>query len=134
VSFALWSAGWLVLAGLLAAALLPAWTVAALHVTMLGGFGFLTLGIATRVVASHGGHGLERERRILTPVVWIPAALALIARLAAEVPQWRSVLLAASAVLWMIAWIAWAIGAVPAIAAKAKPKLVGIQIGKVDRA
>jgi uncharacterized protein involved in response to NO len=121
VSFAIWSAGWLVLAGLLTAAIAPRFAVAGHHVVMLGGFGFLTLGIATRVVASHGGHGLERESRVLTPAVVAPMALALATRALAEAPLARDPLLAASAVLWMIAWIAWAVGAVPAIATRARP-------------
>ena len=121
VSFAIWSAGWLVVVGLLAAAAAAPYAVAAYHVVMLGGFGFLTVGIATRVVASHGGHGIERERQVLTPAVLAPLALALVARLAAEAPGVRNPMLGASALLWMLAWLGWAWGAVPAIVTRARP-------------
>jgi uncharacterized protein involved in response to NO len=122
VSFAIWSAGWLLLAGLWIAALAPRFAIAGHHVVMLGGFGFLTLGIATRVVASHGGHGLAREGRVLTPLVVAPIALGLVARVVAEaVPAARAPWLAVSAVLWIVGWIAWMLGALPAIATRAQP-------------
>jgi len=108
----LWSSGWMIGAGLWAAALLPLHTVAALHVVLLGGFGALTLGIASRVVVTHGGHGPDREARLVTPARAALLAFALAARLAAEAdpghaPGW----LAAAGIAWILAWAGWSVAA-----------------------
>lgn len=111
-AFVMWSAGWLIGLGLWAAALAPAHEIAAFHVTLLGGFGALTMGIASRVVVTHGGHGPDAEARVLTPTRAALLAIALAARLGAEVagpaaPAW----LAASALAWIAAWSGWLIAA-----------------------
>ena len=108
----LWSSGWLIGAGLWAAALLPAHEVAALHVVLLGGFATLTLAIASRVVVTHGGHGPDGEARLVTPARAALLAVALLARLAAEAdpahgPAW----LAAAATAWILAWAGWYVAA-----------------------
>jgi uncharacterized protein involved in response to NO len=107
-AFALWIAGWLVGAGLWLAALAPLHEIAALHVTMLGGFGVLTMGIASRVAVTHGGHGPDEEARLVTPARAAWLALALGARIAAEfdparAPAWY----AASGAFWIVAWLGW---------------------------
>src|SRR5262245_30666710 len=68
-AFALWGSGWLLVTGLWLAALAPRYTLAALHVVFIGGFGLLTMGVATRVVVAHGQHPLADERRILAPLL-----------------------------------------------------------------
>jgi uncharacterized protein involved in response to NO len=75
---------------------------------MLGGYGTLTIAIASRVVVTHGGHGPDREGQLVTPARAALLALALALRLAAEVrpaeaPAW----LAASAACWILAWAGW---------------------------
>ena len=111
-------AGWCLLAGLWLAALVPARTLAAYHVVFIGGFGFLTLGIATRVVVSHGGHGMEWEPRVLTPWAAGSLGLALVARIAGEfLPRYAAALLGTSGVLWSAGWLLWAVRALPLIIA-----------------
>jgi uncharacterized protein involved in response to NO len=111
-----WASGWLVLAGLWSAALLPAAALAGLHLVFIGGFGLLTMGVGTRVVVMHGGHGAGDERVVFGAGVAVALAGALAARIAAElVPAGAPLLLAASAVLWSIAWTAWAWRALPRI-------------------
>jgi uncharacterized protein involved in response to NO len=110
----LWTAGWLIGAGLWAAALLPRHEIAALHVAMLGGYATLTLAIASRVVVTHGGHGPDKEGRLVTPARAALLAFALAARLAAEgdsvrAPWW----LAAAAAAWILAWTGWFAAARP---------------------
>lgn len=108
--FLLWGAGWLLPLGLWAAVLDPGHAVAALHVTFIGGFALLTIGIGTRVVVSHGGHALELERRVLD-APWLTLFLAALASRVASDHATRHVAgaWAASAVLWMAAcgWWAW---------------------------
>jgi len=104
----LWTAGWMIGAGVWAAALLPHHEIAALHVLLIGGYGTLTLAIASRVVVTHGGHGPDREGRLVTPVRAALLALAMAARLVAEAdpahaPGW----LAAAAGCWILAWTGW---------------------------
>ncbi|HTK31999.1 MAG TPA: NnrS family protein [Candidatus Saccharimonadaceae bacterium] len=109
-------AGWLIVAGLVGAALVPLHETAALHITFIGGFAALTLSVATRVVASHGRHGLGLEDAAVTP--WVAAALgaALLTRIVAEFdPARASAWLAAAGVAWWIAWGAWAVRALPAV-------------------
>jgi uncharacterized protein involved in response to NO len=111
-AWALWSAGWFIGAGLWLAALWPAGEIAALHVTLLGGFGTLTLGIASRVVVTHGGHAPTAEARLVTPARAAWLALALGARLFAQLdpahgPHW----LALSGTCWIAAWLGWLLSA-----------------------
>jgi uncharacterized protein involved in response to NO len=115
--FLLWGAGWFVPLGLWAAALDPIRTVAALHVTFIGGFALLTIGIGTRVIVAHGGHALSLERRVLS-VPWLSLFLAaLTLRVLADLvtghvaQAWAS-----SAVLWNVAcgWWAWRVFRLPA--------------------
>jgi hypothetical protein len=114
LGWVLWSAGWLVAAGLVAAALDPRHSIGYLHLTLLGGYGLLTAGIATRVLVTHGGHGIEAEAIVLDRVVITGVALALVARLVGEhggpgATAW----LAASGWLWCAAWGWWLVRAWP---------------------
>jgi uncharacterized protein involved in response to NO len=111
---ALWSAGWLMMAGLWAATLWPAHVIAALHLTFLGGFGLVTLGIATRVTVAHGKQPIERERRLLDLWLLLPLLAALAFRLRAEwAPEHATHALAGSALFWMAAWLLWGARALP---------------------
>jgi uncharacterized protein involved in response to NO len=114
--FALWGSGWMVMAGLWIAALLPARATAGLHVAFIGGFGLLTMGIGTRVIVAHGKHPLETERRALDPWVLGLLLLALVFRIRADLYPDRAVhALAGSGLLWMLAWLVWAMRALPAL-------------------
>jgi uncharacterized protein involved in response to NO len=108
----LWSAGWLILAGLVLACLGPGFRLTGEHVVFIGGFGCITFGVATRVVASHGGHPLAIEGRLLGWPVAIGLVVALLARVAAE---WDGAhtgwLLGASGAAWALIWIGWGIRA-----------------------
>jgi uncharacterized protein involved in response to NO len=106
--YVLWGSGWMVLAGLWLAALAPRIEVAALHVTFVGGFAMLTLGIATRVIVAHGRQPLALEARILDVPLLALLFAALAARIAADLaPAQRILLLGASGTLWVLAWALW---------------------------
>ncbi|HEV2104955.1 MAG TPA: NnrS family protein, partial [Candidatus Eisenbacteria bacterium] len=120
LSWSLWTAGWCVIAGLVLAALLPARAIAAWHVTFIGGYGLLTLAIATRVVVSHGGHALAEEGLVLGAATVTLAAFALASRLAAEagaLQPW----LAIAAGGWMAAWALWLARAAPRLLRVRRP-------------
>jgi uncharacterized protein involved in response to NO len=112
--WALWGAGWMVMAGVWAAVLFPGHVTAALHVVFLGGFALLTMGIGTRVLVSHGRHPLETERRALGPWVLVLLCGAIALRIAAEaLPARATEWLAGSGALWIAAWLLWAARALP---------------------
>lgn len=115
-AYVLWSSGWLVLAGLWLIALVPAFTLGALHLVFIGGFAFLTLGIGTRVVVAHGHHPHSDEARVISPVVVGTFAVALLTRLAAEcMPARATAWLGISGAVWMLGWLLWARRALPRI-------------------
>ncbi|MBI5837847.1 MAG: NnrS family protein [Candidatus Eisenbacteria bacterium] len=114
--FSLWGSGWMVVAGLWGAVAFPARAVAFHHAVFIGGFGLITLGIATRVVVTHGGYALTREKRLLGPATALAVLLSLAARLGAEVPLQQSsrawvMGLGISGALWAVAWVLWSSGA-----------------------
>ena len=112
----LWTAGVCVGLGLVATAAWPLHAAGLQHLTLLGGYGFLTAGIATRVIVTHGGHGVEAERLILDPVTLMLLALALATRLGAEFagPAMNGWLLSSGAT-WCLAWIAWLVRVLPRV-------------------
>lgn len=125
LSWTIWSAGWMLLLGLWLVALIPSRAVSGFHVTFLGGFGLLTLGIATRVVVTHGGHPLSDERRVLNRGVVAAFALALLLRVLSEFfPSGAARFYAASGACWILGWGAWCWNAIPRIVRRAgKPIL-----------
>jgi uncharacterized protein involved in response to NO len=112
----LWTAGVCVGLGLVATALWPAHAGGLQHLTLLGGYGFLTAGIATRVIVTHGGHGVDAERLVLDPVTLMLLALALVMRLGAEFagPAMNGWLMSSGAT-WCLAWIAWLVRVLPRV-------------------
>lgn len=121
VSFCLWTAGWMLLAGLWAAALFPTKALVGYHSIFIGGFGLLTLGIGTRVVVRHGRHPLAAEGRMLSGGVVGALGLALLARVAAEfAPRLFLALLGVSGIFWILAWLGWGRGAIGYITRIAK--------------
>jgi uncharacterized protein involved in response to NO len=120
LSSTIWSAGWLFVAGLWLSALFPTRAVLGYHFVFLGGFGLLTLGIATRVVVTHGGYPQIYERRVLRPVVVAALVLALLARVASDfLPPNAVRLYGVSGVFWITAWITWSWSALPCIVHRA---------------
>ena len=117
-AWTMWTSGWLVLVGLLLAAALPLQAVGFHHLVFIGGYGLLTLAIGTRVVLGHGRFPLSTEGVVLSPLVVIAIALALALRVAADglPPRAQPHAFAASAAMWMLAWLSWSFAAGPRIA------------------
>ena len=121
-SMSLWIAGWFVLAGVSIAALFPTRSILGFHFMFLGGFGFLILGIATRVIVSHGGYGLGSEGQILCWDTVAGIGLALVARVTADLlPSHANVFYGLSGLFWVAAWSAWGIRALPKLLTRQRP-------------
>jgi hypothetical protein len=122
LSYSLWSAGWLLFAGLWASVALPRHPLVGEHIVFVGAFGFLTLGIATRVVVRHGGHPLHLESRVIGTAALVLLGSALAVRVGAETQDAASSLrvnlLAAAAAAWIGAWGLWGSKAVPLVRRK----------------
>lgn len=115
--WALWSTGGWIAAGVVLAALYPARATGLLHLAFVGGFGFLTLGIGTRVVVMHGRWPATDEARVFAPWLAATVALAVALRVAADLGPPAGFLhaLAAAAALWTVAWLAWLAAALPRV-------------------
>ncbi len=88
LAWCVWTACWLVIAALWLSAIAPAHRVEFLHVLFMGGFTLLILAVGTRVTLSHGGHGLDAERRSWPLRIGMATGLlALVARVAAGFAQ-----------------------------------------------
>lgn len=125
LSFTIWTAGWFTGIGIWFSALVPAHAIAGFHFMFLGGFGLLILGIATRVVVTHGKYPLQYERSILRPHVVALALAGLALRLAGDFSPARALhLYAGSGVFWTLAWIDWGWRAVPCMWQKAPETVV----------
>lgn len=120
-AWTMWASGWFILLGLLIAAAVPRHTVAGLHVAFIGGYGLLTLAIASRVVISHGRRPASEEARLVRgPIVGLFAG-ALILRVVVDAIPGRAAphALAAAAVLWISGWLWWTWGMLPRVFAPA---------------
>ena len=117
-AWAMWSAGWLVVLGLWLAAAFPLQAVAFHHLVFIGGYGLLTLAIGTRVVVGHGRYPVADEGHVLSTFVVTAVALALAFRVTSDwlPPRVQPHALATGAALWIIAWLAWSVGAMRRIA------------------
>lgn len=117
LSWAIWTAGWCVVAGFVAAALFPLHRIEAWHVAFVGGYALLTLGIGTRVVVSHGGHANSEERVLLSGPALAALALALLVRALGPPfdPDRVTLHHAVSAALGAAAFALWLAGAWPRV-------------------
>ncbi len=120
----MWIAAWLLPVGYLAAAAAPDQRSAALHVTFIGSFALLALSVALHVALSHSGHP---ERLARWP--WQAWAMGLLLGAATVFrlllglePAHAGAWLALAAASFLLATIAWASLAVPALRARAAPE------------
>jgi len=122
---ALWLSYWLIAAGLWLAALRPAYEVAALHVTFIGGFGLMMLVMALRVITSHGAAEAWWDTSRWLPAGLVAGAVAAVSlRMAA--PLWPAhylPLLAAGALTWMVVLLTWGLRLLPRVTPRHRPDL-----------
>jgi uncharacterized protein involved in response to NO len=124
LAWCVWSAHWFLIVGLWLAALAPAYRVDFLHVVFMGGFTLLVLAVGTRVVLSHGGHPLSRERRSWALRIGIATGLAALSiRLgAAFAPDSFFLHLGVAALVWIAGMSVWGTHIVRLITRRAVPK------------
>jgi uncharacterized protein involved in response to NO len=104
-------------AGFLAVTLFPAYRVALLHLTLIGGFSVLTLCVAIRVVFGHSGQqaALSARHRWLTLAV-VLMLLGMVTRISGD--YWPKILTthySYGALLWAAGLMLWAIRVLPAV-------------------
>jgi uncharacterized protein involved in response to NO len=128
LSWSIWSAGWALTLGFVAAAIWPLHRVEAWHVAFVGGYVLLTLGIGTRVVVSHGGHAMSEEGSVLS--WWAVAALAAAALVRALGPtfdpQRTTLHQAVAATLAVLALGGWFLAAWPRLR-HTRPRLLTLE-------
>jgi uncharacterized protein involved in response to NO len=109
LAYGIWVGGWLLITGLWGAALLPAYSIHFMHLLYIGGFGLMTLMIATRVVLAHGGYSLSLESR-LPALPWIIGltVFAAVTRLVAGlIPAAYETHLIYAAAVWIFGVAVW---------------------------
>ncbi len=118
-----WLAFWLVPAGPLLAALVPARRVAMLHVGFVGGFGLLVLAVGAHVIAAHGGlpaivSGSPWTIRLVLALSLVALAL----RVGADFrgPAYWA-MLGAAGLAWVAGLVAWMVAVVPTAIGPPRP-------------
>lgn len=107
----------LTMGGLLAVALLPAWRVALLHLTLASGLTMVTIVVATRVMFGHSGQGMRlRERNVWLIVAAILMILGTLTRITGDfVPKILPTHYSYGALGWAAGIILWAVKVLPAV-------------------
>jgi uncharacterized protein involved in response to NO len=95
----------------------PQYRIGALHIVFVGGFSFIVLTVAIRVVFGHSGRqDLLQKRLPFFTVAAILIFFAALSRYTADVaPRSRTIHLVAAAVCWLVAALIWAIRVIPKV-------------------
>ena len=103
--------------GVLASSWLPGWRVGLSHIELIGGFGLIALGVATRVIFGHGGERpqLERFHPALTTAA-ILMLLGLLTRINGDViPSTQLSHYLYAAICWIGGLLLWAVCVLPKV-------------------
>ena len=105
----------LLVAGLLLPAALPAYRLANLHLTFIGGFSIILFTVSTRVILGHSGYGHLFQKRLRFLIASLALLiLAMVARVSADfLPLERNSRLVYAALIWLLAATIWAWALVP---------------------
>lgn len=107
----------LLMTGMLCQSLFPQYAKSMNHIVLMGGFGLLTMPVATRVVLGHSGqtHRLKTKIRPLTIAMGL-IVLSLATRISADVfPQVMLTHHIYAAVIWIVAAGIWAFKILPGV-------------------
>jgi uncharacterized protein involved in response to NO len=118
MALGLWISCWLLLLGLWFPVVFPAYALHVRHLAYVGGFGLMTIAVATRVTLAHGGHNLALERtsglfKAAVGLILLAAATRGIARLLPESAYWTHLHFAAWS--WNLGLLIWGVFALPRI-------------------
>jgi uncharacterized protein involved in response to NO len=105
----------LLVAGLLLPAALPAYRVANLHLTFIGGFSVILFTVSTRVIIGHAGqsHLFRKRLRFLIATITL-LIVAMISRVGADFfPPARNSHLVYAALVWLLAATLWLVALGP---------------------
>jgi uncharacterized protein involved in response to NO len=105
----------LLVSGLFLPVVLPAYRLANLHLTFIGGFSIIVFTVSTRVILGHAGesHLFRKRLRFLIGALAL-LLVAMITRVAADfILPARNSHLAYAALIWLLAAIVWAWALVP---------------------
>lgn len=105
----------LLVVGLFLPAVLPAYRVANLHLTFIGGFSIIVFTVSTRVILGHAGQShLFRKRLGFVMAALALLVVAMVARVGADfIPPARNSHLVYAALIWLLAAIVWACALLP---------------------
>ena len=105
----------LLITGLLLPVVLPAYRLANLHFTFIGGFTIILFTVSTRVILGHAGQShLFRKKLGFLIAALALLLIAMVARVAADLlPPVRNSHLAYAALIWLAAAVIWAIALGP---------------------
>ena len=99
----------LLVAGLLLPVALPAYRLASLHLTFIGGFSVILFTVSTRVIIGHAGqsHLFRQRLRFLIAALTL-LVIAMVARVGADfIPTARNNHLVYAALIWLLAAVVW---------------------------
>lgn len=111
------------LGGMVATALMQQQKIALEHTLYIGGFGLITMMVATRVIYGHSGQGQQFQKWIKPLVVLVVLLLLTMAtRVSADfMPRVRISHHVYAAILWVLVSIIWGIAVVPSVRRRAFP-------------
>jgi uncharacterized protein involved in response to NO len=111
----------LLVVGLFLPVVLPAYRLANLHLTFIGGFSIILFTVTTRVIIGHAGQSHLFQKRLRFLVVALALLIvAMIARVGADfVPPARNSHLVYAALIWLLAATLWAVALTPKLAISA---------------
>ncbi|MBI4474051.1 MAG: NnrS family protein, partial [Acidobacteria bacterium] len=109
LAWSVWTAVWMITAGVWISAVFPPYRVDFLHIIFMGGFTLLILSVGTRVTLSHGGYALSLEKRLwplrIGVFTVIVAMLARVGAPFATMSYFEHV--AFAGILWIAGMILW---------------------------
>ena len=131
LSFWVWVSSWSLAIGVWLEPLIPNLRIHGLHLALIGGFGLLTLMLASMVTLSHGGHDMTAIRKSkLLAIIGVLVFLAALTRTVAPLTDEAYILhLMWAAILWLIALGLWSWGLLPKILKIRQPEERGSKPG-----
>ena len=105
----------LLVAGLLLPVVLPAYRLANLHLTFIGGFSVILFTVSTRVIIGHAGQAQLFQQRLRFLIAALTLlVIATITRVGADfIPPARNSHLVYAALIWLLAATIWAVALTP---------------------